>query len=165
MRESGKVYFSFIMTVIMLISVSIQPLAAEEVDIYTGYYSRDREDGKAAEIAGVSKYVKFYPDKLVVMIYIPYEYSQGLSSNEIHAALNDIKLRVRPESYNKDKFGALTELTVAHVELYRAMDDGQLEFECDGTAPCRARFEGDSMLLRKAGMVSDHISGYNRVVD
>lgn len=166
MHRYGKRIFSTIFTLIILLSPALPLLAAEDgTDIFSGYYSRDREDGKAAEIAGVSKYIKFYPDKLVVMIYIPYDYSQTLSSTVIHAALKDIKSRIGPESYSKGKFGELTELSVAHVEVYRPMGDDQLEFECDGTAPCRARLEGDTMELRKAGMVSDHISGYNRVTD
>lgn len=164
MYRSGKRVLSTFFILSILLVGGIQPAVANEnVDIFSGYYSRDREDGKAAEIAGVSKYVKFYPDHWVVMIYIPYEYSLGLSPTMIHAALEDIKSQAKTKSYFKAKFGELTEVAVAHAEIYRIMDDGQIEFECDGTAPCRAKPSGDTMEVRKAGMLSDHIIPYNRV--
>lgn len=156
--------------VFLLLGVALQPSMANDevavdVDIYSGYYSRDRTDGKASEIAGSSQYIKFYPNQWVVMIYIPYEYSQTLGAEQILAALNDIKSKAKVQTYFKAKFGSLTEISVAHVEIYRVMGKNQLEFECDGTAPCRVKFSGDIMEVRKAGMLSDHIVDYNRITE
>ncbi|MCF6224702.1 MAG: hypothetical protein L3J22_00135 [Xanthomonadales bacterium] len=164
MHSVIKLLISTTSAALILLLLVTQPLQAEDdTDIYSGYYSRDREDGKAAEIAGVSQYIKFYPDKWVVMIYIPYEYSLSLSPQMIHAALKDIKSQAKTQSYFKGKFGELEEKSVAHVEHYRDLGGGELEFECDGTAPCKARFSADTMELRKAGMLSNHIIDYNRV--
>ena len=165
MQITAKTYFYSMITVFILLFVGVQPIMADEkADIYSGYYSRDREDGKAAEIAGLSKYMKFYPDNWVVMLYIPYEYSQTLNPEIISTALQEIKSQTKTKSYFKAKFGDLSELSVAHVEVFGPLENGQLEFECDGTAPCRAQFSGDKMELRKAGMISDHMIDYNRVI-
>jgi len=169
MHPATKTFFLSILA--LFLGLLNPPLALSDIsvginaDITKAYYSRDRGDGKAARIAGNSKYIRFYPDKWVIMLYIPYDYSQTLSPEIINKSFAAVREQAKPEAYFKGKFGLLEETSVAHVELYRDFGETQIEFECDGTAPCRVSFDSEGMEVIKAGMLSNHIIKYNRVED
>ena len=63
-----------------------QPPPDHGSDIYTGYYSREGNFGEMAKSSGNSHFVKFYPDKRFVRLYIPYPYSEQVASEAINAA-------------------------------------------------------------------------------
>ncbi len=139
--------------------------AAGQTDIYSGYYSRDGNDDLAARTTGNSIYIKFYPDQWVIMLYVPYPYSLSADSATLHQAFRNIKRQARSKSYIKSTFGILKEKATAHIETYQMLDDSTAMFECDGTAPCRVKFNGDYMEMIKAGMINNHIIGFTRIND
>ncbi len=139
--------------------------AQERPDIYSGYYSRDGNDDQAARITGNSIYIKFYPDQWVVMLYVPYPYSLTVKPAALHQTFRNVKRQARSKSYIRSDFGVLKEKATAHIETYRMLDDSTAMFECDGTAPCRVKFNGDTMEMIKAGMLNNHIIGFSRIDD
>ena len=139
--------------------------AAEQVDIYSGYYSRDGNDDRPAKLAGNSIYIKFYQDKRVILLYVPYPYSLTVKPGTLHSTFKEAALQGTGKAYIRSKFSALAEPAVAHIESYEMLEQDFARFECDGTAPCRVNFHGDRMEMRKAGMLNDHIIQFYRVAE
>lgn len=164
MKTVTSTFFApLIAAVILLTAFSSTGEAAEQIDIYSGYYSRAGNDDRAAKTTGNSIYLKFYEDLWVVMLYVPYPYSLTLKPSALNAAFEDAKRQAKSRSYIRSKFGILDEKAVAHVELYSFEEDNKVRFECDGTAPCRVIFDGDSMEMIKAGMLNEHILPFIRI--
>ncbi len=135
--------------------------AAEKLDIYSGYYSREGNDSKAAEVSGNSFYIKFYPDQWVVMLYVPYPYSLEVKPDLLKKVF--AKIERKSAAYIKNDFGLLKEKAVAHVERFGMVKENEARFECDGMAPCQVIFEGDTLDMIKAGIISNHIIRFRRV--
>ncbi len=138
---------------------------ADSADMYSGYFYRDNDDNRVAKITGSELFLKFYPDQRVVMLYVPYPYSRNLQTKTIHQVFSQVIEKVKPETYTRGKFSLLEQSTLAHVEFFTSMDEGQYRFECNGTAPCRVKFTDDSLEMRKAGMLNDHIIKFNQAKD
>lgn len=138
---------------------------ADPADMYSGYFYRDSDDDRVARITGNELFLKFYPDQRVVMLYVPYPYSKSLQAETIHQVFSQVIEKVKTETYTRGKFSLLEEDTLAHVEFFTSMDEDQYRFECNGTAPCRVKFADDSLEMRKAGMLNDHIIKFNQAKD
>ncbi len=138
---------------------------ADPADMYSGYFYRDSDDDRVAKITGKELFLKFYPDQRVVMLYIPYPYSKSLQAETIHQVFSEVIATVKTEAYTRGEFSLLEQDALAQVEFYTSMDGGQYRFECNGTAPCRVKFADDSLEMRKAGMLNDHIIKFNRAKD
>ncbi len=153
----------FLILVAMSLVLHTGLLTAEtkKPDIYTGYYSREGNDGRAAEVSGNSLFIKFYPDGWVVLLYIPYPYSKSVPPENVGKVFENTK-RETP-AYIKGKFDVLQENAIVHTERFDWTGKNEVRFECDGMAPCRARFEGETMDLIKAGIISNHIIRFRRV--
>ena len=131
------------------------------VDIYSGFYSREGNDSIAAKVAGNSIYIKFYPDKWVVMLYIPYPYSLELEPDTIEKVFAAVERK--SSAYIKSEFGVLKKKATVHIERFEMTKENEARFECDGMAPCQAVFDGDTMDMVKAGIISNHIIRFERV--
>ncbi len=137
--------------------------SSNRTDIYSGYYSRDGNDDRPARISGNSIYIKFYPDRWVVLLYVPYPYSKTLKPKVLHNVFQEIKQQIKGKSYIRGRFSFLSEAATAHIETYDMPEENKAVFECDGTAPCRVTFIENYMEMRKAGMLNDHIIRFNRI--
>ncbi len=135
--------------------------ATEQPDIYSGYYSREGNDGIAAKVSGSSLYIKFYPDQWVVMLYVPYPYSLELKPDALKKVFASVERK--SSAYIRNRFGVLKEEAIAHVERFGMTKENEARFECDGMAPCQVIFDGDTMDMVKAGIVSNHIIRFRRV--
>ncbi|HFC53369.1 MAG TPA: hypothetical protein ENJ43_02945 [Gammaproteobacteria bacterium] len=162
---------SRVTTALLAVAILLLPLfpqgiaAAARPEIHSGYYSRDGNDDLAAKTTGYSIYIKFYPDQWVIMLYVPYPYSLSVDAAALHKVFRNVKREARSKSYIRGSFGVLKEEATAHIETYKMLDDDTAMFECDGMAPCRAKFSGDTMEMIKAGMINNHIIGFTRVDD
>ncbi len=161
----GRATTTLLAAAILLLPLLPQGVAAARPDIHSGYYSRDGNDQLAAKTTGHSIYIKFYPDQWVIMLYVPYPYSLSVKPAALHQVFRNVKRKARSKSYIRGSFGVLEEKATAHIETYKMLDGDTALFECDGLAPCRARFSGDTMELIKAGMINNHIIGFTRVDD
>jgi len=136
----------------------------EDVVVYSGYFSRQENDGKMAEMSGKSHYVKFYPGDRVVRLYIPYPYSKQLSTEMISKVFNAVSHKTTGSAYIRDTFGLLDTAVVAHLDDFRRID-GQIQFDCGSSNPCTIEFLDGLIQVVKKGIVKDHIIKYDYVND
>ena len=132
--------------------------------IYAGFYSREGNDGDVAQTTGNNTYVKFYPGKRIVKLYIPYPYSKSVKSKEISAAFNSAIKKSSKSAFIRDKFGVMKKEVVAHLDTFHWVEN-QVMFDCGKTEPCRVSFDDKSMTVLKPGMVVAHKIKYELIKD
>jgi len=138
--------------------------AVNKQNIFSGYYSREGNDGKMAQSSGNSHYVKFYPENRIIRLYIPYPYSKTVKSDAIkHVFLTAVK-KSTGSAYIRGKFGVMDEQIVAHLDTFHWVDD-QVMYDCGKSAPCEVVFDDSSMTVIKPGIVMDHKILYELVRD
>jgi len=156
----------FITMFLMLSAIVFSDIssAQEDVDvvIYSGYFSREQNDGDMAEMSGKSHYVKFYRDNRFIRLYIPYPYSKTVTPEAIREVFQVVNKQSAGSAYIKDTFGVLDEKIIAHIDVFRRID-GEIMFDCGFSAPCKIVFDKDVFKVLKKGIVKDHVTQYNYV--
>ena len=135
-----------------------------DVIVYSGYFSRQGNNGKMAEISGNSHYVKFYPNNRIIRLFIPYPYSKQVTPEVIRKVFNVVNRETTGSAYIRDTFGLLEKPVVAHLDVIRRVD-GQVMFDCGDSTPCTIEFPNDSMQVVKRGVVKDHVIKYEHIED
>ena len=115
-----------------------------------------------AESSGHSHYIKFYPEKRIIRLYIPFPYSKTLKADVIDAVFNAAAKKTNKSAFIKDKFGLLDKRVVAHLDFVRHVKNETM-YDCGKSAPCRVIFNDDSMTIIKPGIVMEHEILYTRV--
>jgi len=138
--------------------------AVNKLNIYSGYYSREGNNEKMAIASGNNQYVRFFPKKRIVRLYIPYPYSKSVKPATINAAFNRVKNETSGSAYIKGKFGIMDEKIVAHLDFYHWVDN-QVMYDCGKPRPCRVSFDDTSMTVIKPGLVLEHKIHYTLVND
>ena len=141
-----------------------QPPPDHGSDIYTGYYSREGNFGEMAKSSGNSHFVKFYPDKRFVRLYIPYPYSEQVAPEAINAAFAAAFKSTTGSAYIRDKFDVMEQPVIAHIDSYRVVE-GTVMYDCGKAKPCRVVFDAGSMNEVKPGIVMEHNIPYVHVKD
>lgn len=134
------------------------------VDIYYGYYSREQNDGELAQASRKSHYIKFYPEHRIVRLFIPYPYSRTVTPETIRKVFDMAISRSVGSAYIADTFGLLDERAVVHLDSVRYIE-GKYYFDCGVSVPCKIEFSDELMTIIQKGLVKDHITAYDRVVD
>ena len=134
----------------------------DEQKIYTGYYSREGNDAEMAQTIGNNTYIKFYPEKRIIRLYIPYPYSKTVKPSEINTAFNNAAKKSTGSAYIRDKFGVMKEEVVAHLDFYHWVDE-QVMYDCSKPKPCKISFADNAMTVIKPGIVLEHKVNYQLV--
>ncbi len=134
----------------------------EDVVVYEGYFSRQGNNGKMAEMSGFSHYVKFYPNNRVIRLYISYPYSKQVSAEMISKVFKKVSSQTAGSAYIRDTFGLLDKPIVAHLDVFRRIG-GEIKFDCGASAPCTIEFLDGFIQVVKKGIVKDHIIKYEHV--
>ena len=129
---------------------------------FSGHFSRDGNDGSPAETARNNIYIKFFEDRWIAMLYIPYPYATSVESSAITRAFEAAKKKTTGSSYLKGKFGELSETATVHIESYGYLED-RIVFECGSLAPCTIKLGDGYLDLIKPGVINEHIIRYNHV--
>lgn len=145
-------------------SYAAETSAADKKRLYSGYYSREGNDGKMAQTSGNNQYVKFFPEKRIVRLYIPYPYSKTVKPAVINRAFNATLKETSGSAYVKGKFGVMDEKIVAHLDFFHWVD-GQVMYDCGKPKPCKVTFNDSSMTVIKPGIVVEHKIRYDLVRD
>lgn len=165
-----RVNFSAVLASLLVMSFfcSGASIAANPTDgskpVYSGYYSREGNDGKMAQTSGNNQYVKFYSEKRIIRLYIPYPYSKTVTSEAINKAFGASKKETTGSAYIKGKFGVMDEMIVAHLDFYHWVNN-QVMFDCGKPKPCKVIFNDKSMTVIKPGIVLEHKINYSLVKD
>ena len=134
----------------------------DDVVVYSGYYSRDENDGELARISGNSHYVKFFEKNRFIRLYIPYPYSVKVKSEDISKIFALVNKRTIASAYIKDDFGILDEKIIAHIDVIRRIN-GDIMYDCGLISPCKVVFGEDSFKVLKKGIAKDHVTLYHHI--
>jgi len=130
--------------------------------VYSGYFSREENDGKMARLSGKSHYMKFLPPNRVIRLFISYPYSTSLKPEVISKVFHEISKMTVGDAYIKGKFGYLDEDAITNIGKVKYIDD-VVQFDCDARVPCKIVFFDGGLKVIKKGMVADHIIMYDYV--
>ncbi|MDH5766009.1 MAG: hypothetical protein OEZ38_08335 [Gammaproteobacteria bacterium] len=153
-----SIFVSFLMLMVDVVYAQQD----EDVVVYSGYFSREQNDGEMAQITGKSHYVKFFADNRFIRLYIPYPFSKKVTSEQIMKVFKVVDEKYKTDAYVKDGFGILEEKIIAHIDSIRRVND-EIMFDCGFSAPCKIVFENDLFKVIKKGIVKDNVTLYYHV--
>ena len=128
----------------------------------SGYYSMEGNNGSPSRTARNNIYIKFFDDRWIAMLYIPYPSATSVESSVVDSVFKEAKAKTTGSAYLRGKFGHLEEPATVQIERYGYLED-RVVFECGSLAPCTIRFSEDYLELIKPGVINEHIIKYNRV--
>jgi len=164
MRNNSSIMLTFLfLSGVLLSEVSYaDKISIDELKIYSGYYSREGNDAKMAKTTGNNTYIKFYPGKRFIRLYIPYPYSKTVTAATINAVFNAAAKKTKGSAYIRDKFNIMEQQVVVHLDFYHWVNE-QVMFDCSKPTPCKVTFADDSMTVIKPGIVLEHKIHYSLV--
>jgi len=129
---------------------------------YSGFFSREENDGKMARLSGKSHYMKFYPPDRIVRLFIPYPYSTTVKPEAIASVFNTVSKKSVGDAYIRGKFDVMDQAVIANLGSVKT-GQGIVLFDCDSSAPCRIEFTEKNLRVIKKGILADHIIVYDHV--
>ncbi|MFC1664209.1 hypothetical protein ACFL17_01090 [Pseudomonadota bacterium] len=133
-------------------------------EIYSGYYSREQNDGDMARSSRKSHYIRFYPGNRVVRLIIPFPYSTTLNADTLRKIFKVVIGKTSGSAYLSDTFGLLDQKIVAHLDSVRLID-GTYYYDCGMAVPCRIEFAVKGMNIIQKGLIKDQVTAYDLVPD
>ena len=129
----------------------------------SGHYSRDGNNGSPSKTSGNNIYIKFFEDRWVGVLFIPYPYAIGVEAPVVTQVFEAARNQTTTSALMKGKFGLLSEAATIQMERYGYLGD-RIVFECGSLAPCTIRMGDEFLELIKPGVINEHIVKYNHVV-
>jgi len=139
-------------------SLCAAPLA-ESLD---GYYAREGNDGSPAQAAGNNIYIRFFPERWLGMLFLPYPYALQVDPAVIPAVFDAARAQTASAAYLRGTFGLLQQKATLQIERYGYLED-RIVFECGALAPCTIRLGAGHLDLIKPGVINEHIVRYRHV--
>jgi len=158
--DSGLIALVAMLALAPATACSAQPGATHEN--LQGYYSREGNDGSPADTAGNNIYIKFFADRWLGVMFVPYPYSTQLAPPVIVQVFEAARKQVSSAALLKGKFELLEQAATLQIERYGYLED-RVVFECGALSPCTIRFDDDSLELIKPGIINEHIIKYRHV--
>lgn len=136
----------------------------ETMDILSGHFSREGNNGSTAKETKNNIYIKMYPEQWIALLYVPYPYATKVTPNMIDEVLKNIKRKSETGSFTRDTFGVLEEAATVHVEKYEIVK-GQIQFQCGSLNPCAIRLYNDENFIElvKSGIINEHIIKFDHI--
>jgi hypothetical protein len=136
----------------------------ETMDMLSGHFSREGNNGSAAKETSNNIYIKMYPDQWIALLYVPYPYATKVTADMIDAVLEKVMRQSETGSFTRSKFDVLDEAATVHVEKYEIVE-GQIQFQCGSLNPCAIRLYDDENYLElvKSGIINEHIIKFDHI--
>ncbi|NND00378.1 MAG: hypothetical protein HKN85_09375, partial [Gammaproteobacteria bacterium] len=112
--------------------------------------------------SGNNIYIKFFENRWIAMLFIPYPYATQVSPTQINRVFEEAKTQRTGSAYIKGKFAGLRESVTLQFERYGYLQD-RIVFECGGLSPCTVKLIDDYLELIKPGVINEHIIRYEHV--
>ncbi len=128
----------------------------------SGYYSREGNNGSPAKAAGNNIYIRFFADRWLGMLFLPYPYAESVEETTISRVFDAARAKTSGSAYLRGTFGELEEKATLHLERYGYLED-RIIFECGSLAPCTIRLGDGYLELIKPGVINEHIIRYLHV--
>ncbi len=135
---------------------------AQSPIVFSGYFSREENDGKMARLSGKSHYIKFYAPDRVIRLFIPYPYSISVKPEAISKAFQEVNKMSLGDAFVKGKFGYMEQDIIANIGKVK-INPNSILFDCDATAPCRIEFIENALRIIKKGILADHVIMFDYV--
>ena len=128
----------------------------------SGYYSRDGNNGSPAKAAGNNIYIKFFEDRWLGMMFIPYPYAIEVGAPVITKVFDAARKQATSSAFLRGKYELLSEAATIQIERYGYLED-RIVFECGSLAPCTIKLGDGFLELIKPGVINEHIIRYSHV--
>jgi len=128
----------------------------------SGYYAREGNGGSPAMATGNNIYIRFFADRWLGMLFLPYPYAESVDQAAIARVFDAARAKASRSAYLRGTFGELDEKATLHIERYGYLED-RVIFECGSLAPCTIRFGDGYLELIKPGVINEHIIRYQHV--
>lgn len=139
-------------------------LAATAGESLSGFYARAGNNGSPAQAAGNNIYIRFFPERWLGMLFLPYPYAEQVDSATISQVFDTARAQTSSSAYLRGSFGLLQQKATLHIERYGYLED-RIIFECGSLAPCTIRLGEGYLELIKPGVINEHIIRYQHIVD
>jgi hypothetical protein len=136
--------------------------AAPPAESLDGYYAREGNDGSPAQAAGNNIYIRFFPDRWIGMLFLPWPYATEVDPATIPRVFDAARAQTTSSAYLRGDFGLLQQKATLHIERYGYLED-RIVFECGSLAPCTIRLGEGYLELIKPGVINEHIVRYRHV--
>ena len=128
----------------------------------SGYYSRDGNNGSPAKTAKNNIYIKFFDDRWLGMMFIPFPYAKNVEARAIGKVFDAARKQATSAAFLRGKYGLLEEAATIQIERYGYLDN-RIIFECGSLSPCTIKMGDGFLELIKPGVINEHIIKYNHV--
>ena len=145
----------------LLFAINAWAAPAEQL---TGFYAREGNNASPAATSRNNIYIKFYPDRWVGMLFIPYPYAAEVQASAISGVFETARQRTTSAALMRNKFGLLDEAATIQIERYGYLQD-RIVFECGGMSPCTIKLYDGYLELIKPGVINEHIVKYDHVMN
>ena len=135
------------------------PALGERLD---GFYAHEGNNGTPAATAGNNIYLKFFEDRWVALLFVPYPYAKTVTAPQVERALRAARERTDSAAYLRGRFGEFDENATAQIERYGYLGD-RIAFECGALSACTLRLGDGYLELIKPGVINEHIVRYHHV--
>jgi len=149
-------------TILSVFAGTLYAQDKEDVVVYSGYYTREQNDGEMARITGKSHYVKFFEGNRIIRLYVPYPFSGPIKPEDLHKIFQLAHKRSAVSAYIKDDFGILDEKIIAHIDVIHRVN-GEIMYDCGVMSPCKIVFGKNSFKVLQKGIAKDHVTLYDYV--
>ena len=138
----------------------------QTMDVLSGHFSREGNNGSPAEKTRNNFYIKMYPDQWIALLYVPYPYGKSVSSSTIDKVFAKVERVSESGSYSRSKYDLLDEAATAHVEKYELVE-GQIQFQCGQINPCAIRRYDEEKFIElvKSGIINEHIIKFDHITE
>jgi hypothetical protein len=128
----------------------------------SGYYSREGNGGSPAQAAGNNIYIRFFPERWLAMLFLPYPYADQVTSTNINQVFDAARAQTTSSAYLRGTFGILEQKATLQIERYGYLED-RILFECGSLAPCTIKLGDGYLELIKPGVINEHIIRYRHI--
>ena len=138
------------------------PAAADLGEIRSGFYAREGNNSSPAKTAGNNIYLKFFDDRWIGMMFIPYPYAREVDDSVVAKVFAAARKQVTSPALLRGKYGLLDEAATIQIERYGYLQD-RILFECSALSACSIRLGAGGPDLIKPGVITEHITRYTHV--
>jgi len=128
----------------------------------SGYYSREGNGDSPAQAAGNNIYIRFFPERWLAMLFLPYPYAEQVASETINQVFDTARAQTTSSAYLRGTFATLKQRATLQIERYGYLED-RIIFECGSLAPCTIRLGDGYLELIKPGVINEHIIRYRHI--
>ena len=128
----------------------------------SGFYAREGNNGSPAKTAGNNIYIKFFDDRWIGMMFIPFPYAREVGDEVVSKVFAAARKQATSAALLKGRYGLLTEAATIQIERYGYLEN-RIIFECSALSPCTIRLDDSGLELIKPGVINEHIIRYVHV--